>query len=271
MADAPDGWGPEAMRAALLWQIEAGADEAVCEEPIDRTVAAPPPEARPVDAALAAPVRLSAAPELQNAAPAAALAAQAQTLAALREALDSFDHPLKTRARRLVFADGNPAARVMIVGEAPGADEDRQGLPFVGRSGRLLDQMMQAIGLNRAAEDPAQAIYLTNIVVWRPVDNRNPAVSDVAAFAPFALRHIELIQPEILIPVGGVAAKALLGVETGIMRLRGRWDAVRAGGREIPCLPMLHPAYLLRNPLDKAKAWRDLLSLRGRLNEQEIK
>ena len=183
------------------------------------------------------------------------LAAQASDLATLREAMMSFDLcPLKKTARNLVFADGTPQAQIMLIGEAPGQEEDRQGLPFVGRSGQLLDKMLAAIGLSRADN-----IYITNILPWRPPGNRNPFDWERAVCRPFLDRHIELIAPKILIFLGGVAAKELLNTTRGIMSLRGRWHKMKIKDREIDALPTLHPAYLLRQPAQKSLAWSDML------------
>ena len=189
-------------------------------------------------------------------------AASALDLAALRAALESFDGvPLRKTATNLVFADGNPAARVMLVGEAPGADEDRLGLPFVGVSGQLLDRMMAAIGLDRTT------FYITNVCFWRPPGNRKPTDAELAAQKPFVERHIELVAPQVLVLVGAAAAQGLLQTTEGITRLRGRWFEYRAAGLAdpIPTLPIFHPAYLLRQPAQKRETWRDLIRLKSRL------
>ena len=189
------------------------------------------------------------------------LAQGASSLKDLRAALKGFEGcDLKRSARSLVFADGNPEARVMLIGEAPGAEEDRQGLPFVGRSGQLLDKMLAAIGLNR------DSAYITNILPWRPHGNRNPTTGEIELLRPFVERHVQLAEPEVLLLVGGVAAKSLLQVATGILKLRGRWTECRIGERCFPALPTFHPAYLLRRPQDKALAWHDFLSLKRRLD-----
>jgi DNA polymerase len=168
--------------------------------------------------------------------------------------------PLSQTATQLVFADGNPAARVMIVGEAPGRDEDLQGRPFVGRAGQLLDRMLAAIGLSRTADDAAQAVYITNMLPWRPPQNRDPTPEELAMLTPFARRHVELADPDILVLMGNHACQGLMG-RKGITRLHGQWAEVL--GR--PAIPMFHPAYLLRRPQDKALAWADLLSLKARI------
>jgi DNA polymerase len=188
-------------------------------------------------------------------------AAGAQDLPALREALAQYERcEVKRGAKSLVFADGLPGARVMVIGEAPGRDEDLEGRPFVGRAGQLLDRMFAAIGLSRQATDPAQALYITNVMVWRPPQNRDPTPEEVAMMLPFLHRHIDLANPEVIVVMGNTPLSALLGVR-GITRLRGQWAEVL--GR--PALPMFHPAYLLRNPAAKREAWADLLSLQARL------
>jgi DNA polymerase len=192
-------------------------------------------------------------------------AASAPDLAALRAALERFDGiALRKTATNLVFADGNPAAKVMLVGEAPGADEDRLGLPFVGVSGQLLDRMMAAIGLDRTS------FYITNVCFWRPPGNRKPTDAELAAQKPFVERHIELVAPRVLVLVGAAAAQGLLQTTEGITRLRGRWFEYRAGGQAdpIPTLPIFHPAYLLRQPAQKRETWRDLVKLKSRLGNR---
>jgi uracil-DNA glycosylase len=265
------GMDPTEALALLTWQIEAGADEALEATPIDRFVAAAEPAVarRTLPAAEpAAPVLTAAAspPLPSNGDGNAYRAAQAaQSLEELRAALESFDGcPLKATATNLVFADGNPAARVMLVGEAPGADEDRIGRPFVGVSGQLLDRMLAAIGLDRTK------VYITNVLFWRPPGNRTPTPAEVAACLPFVERHIELIGPEILILAGNAAAKTLLLRNEGITRIHGRWFEYQTAGmsRPVPTLPIYHPAYLLRAPAQKRDAWRDLLQIRERLGDR---
>ena len=173
-----------------------------------------------------------------------------------------FDHcDLKKGARNTVFADGNPAARVLILGEAPGADEDREGRPFVGRAGQLLDKMFAAIGLSRTSPDAATALYITNVLPWRPPGNRDPEPVEIAMMLPFVERHIALVDPAVIVVVGNTPLFALTGTK-GILRARGNWTM--ALGK--PVLPMTHPAYLLRNPAAKREAWADLLSLKARLS-----
>lgn len=251
------------MLAALAWQVELGADEALGEDLLDRTVAPPPPPAAQKPAT--APVLTLAAPP--GGGETEAIAATCADLPALHAAIDAYGHPLKSGARHCVFADGNPAARVMIVGEAPGRNEDIEGKPFVGKGGQLLDRMFAAIGLSRHDEDPAKALYITNIVPWRPAQNRTPSPEESAAFLPFVRRHIDLIDPLLIVAMGNTPTKALLETTTGIMRMRGHWAEVQTKAATRPCLPMLHPAYLLRQPMDKHKAWADLLTLQKRIED----
>jgi uracil-DNA glycosylase len=221
--------------AALAWQVELGADEAIGEAPVNRF------EVAEVQAPAAKPVAAVAELVPDGESEAAELARGARTLAELRAAMAGFEGcALKKGAKNLVFSDGNPAARVMIVGEAPGREEDMAGLPFVGRSGQFLDRMLAAIGLSRAAEDPAAAVYITNVLPWRPPQNRDPSTDEVAAMVPFLHRHIEIKAPEVLVTMGNSATKTLLETTTGIMRMRGQWTEWRG----IPVLPMLHPAAL---------------------------
>jgi len=190
------------------------------------------------------------------------IAAKCQTLDDLRLALASFEGcPLKKTATNLVFADGNPNAKVMLVGEAPGADEDRQGLPFVGVSGQLLDRMLAAIGLDRTA------VYITNIVNWRPPGNRQPTPQEIETCKPFIEKHIALIHPHILILVGGVSMKALLNTNEGIMRLRGKWHPYVSPyiKEPIKALATYHPSFLLRSPGQKAQSWQDMLMIKKEL------
>ncbi len=247
-------------RALLEWQIEAGVDEAICDAPIDRYAldAAPPRiETKPAPPAAAA---LATAPDPVQAA--TAIAAEAQSLEDLATAQAAFPYcDLRKGARNFVFADGMAGARVMIVGEAPGRDEDRDGRPFVGRAGQLLDRMLAAIDLSRQAHDPASAVYITNVLPWRPPSNRTPDAAEIAMMLPFLARHIALAAPDVLVVMGNTPCQALLG-RSGITRLRGTWTHAE----NLPALPMFHPAYLLRTPAAKREAWADLLSLRARLN-----
>lgn len=254
--------------AALIWQVELGADEAIGDEPVDRMIAPAPKSPAEPAKSVAEPVAHAARdmpdePPISDAG-AAAIAASCATLQELQVALTAFEGcSLKKGARNTVFSDGNPAARVMIVGEAPGRDEDIQGKPFVGRSGQLLDRMLAAIGLSRGAEDPKSAVYITNVLPWRPPQNRDPASDEVVMLKAFLERHIALAEPEVLVTMGNAATKALLETTTGITRMRGKWAEYQG----IATLPMFHPAALLRNPLQKRDAWADLLSLDARLNQ----
>jgi DNA polymerase len=260
-------------RELLDFYLEAGADALVGEEPVDRFAAddAPPPARARQPAAASVEIARPSAP-IQRAAPAApqapdeaaiaarAAAKSAQTLDELCALLDKFDGcALKATATRLVFADGNPQARVMLVGEAPGRDEDIEGLPFVGRSGRLLDLMLKTIGLDRTS------VYIANIVPWRPPGNRTPTPQESAICLPFVLRQIELADPDILVCLGGPSAQTLLGIKDGITKTRGRWFTFDTGKREIRAIPTFHPAFLLRSPLQKRFAWRDMLALKKAL------
>jgi DNA polymerase len=256
-----------AAKAMLLWQMELGADEAIGEAPVNRyaaaeaakTVAPATVPAAPVVPAVYAPEHGPSGED--SVVVARRMAEGARDLPSLRDALAAYEHcDLKKGARSLVFADGNPAARVMIVGEAPGRDEDLQGLPFVGRAGQLLDRMFDAIGMGRASPDAERALYITNVLPWRPPENRDPSPEEAAMMLPFLKRHVELVDPEVLVLMGNHSCQALLG-RKGITRLRGQWT--EALGR--PVLPMFHPAYLLRNPHAKREAWHDLLMLQARL------
>jgi DNA polymerase len=196
------------------------------------------------------------------------VAAAARTLAELREALSRFDGcALSATATNLVFADGNPESGLMLVGEGPGAEEDRAGLPFVGPSGQLLDRMLASIGLDRTR------CLITNLIPWRPPGNRNPTDSEVLICLPFLLRHIALARPRRLVLLGAMAARAVLGGSLGITKLRGKWTEASIPGlpEPVPTLPMLHPAYLLRNPGAKRDAWADLLLLRRNIDENREK
>jgi uracil-DNA glycosylase family 4 len=264
----------QAARELLAFYLEAGVDAVLDETAIDRF--ADPPETSPppaigrpaVDggAGPAAPITAAAPGPLPP--DSAVMAAReeaknAKTLAELRSILDGFTGcTLRATATRLVFADGNPQARVMFVGEAPGRDEDIEGLPFVGRSGKLLDRMMAAIGLTRANA------YIANIVPWRPPGNRTPTPQESAICLPFTLRQIELVDPDVLVCLGGPSAHTLLGSRDGILKTRGRWFTFHTGSREIRATATLHPAYLLRQPLQKRLAWRDFLAIKKALGTE---
>lgn len=248
------------MKAALEWQIACGADEAIMDAPIDRTAIVEQPKSEAP--AKTAPTGIVAPIEVDTVAVARAAAEAADTLDALKAAMEAFEHcDLKRGARQLVFSDGNPKARVMIIGEAPGRDEDMQGKPFVGRAGQLLDLMFSHIGLARDTPDGPQALYITNVLPWRPPQNRDPKPDEMAMMLPFLMRHVQLVDPDLIIAMGNHACSALLG-KRGITRLRGTWT--EALGK--PTLPMFHPAYLLRTNEAKREAWADLLSLKARLS-----
>jgi uracil-DNA glycosylase family 4 len=257
--------------ALLRWYVDAGVDETIGEAPVDRFTAAPPapfmapPPLTPARTSNAAAAEAS--PVVAFSTPGDHPARAAQSVAELKTMVEAFDGcGLKQFASRTVFADGNPAARVMFVGEAPGADEDRQGLPFVGVSGKLLDRMLGSIGLSRA-----ENAYITNVVFWRPPGNRAPTDEEIALCLPFVRRHIELVNPAVLVLVGGLSAKTLLGTTLGITRVRGRWHEYQTEGltSPVPAIPLFHPAYLLRSPQQKRLAWRDLLAVRARLDQSQ--
>lgn len=250
--------------ALLEWQIELGADEAIGDAPVDRYALEP---AAPVQAPAATskpmpkPVPV-VADTPDPVAEARVMAEAARDLDGLRAAMAAYPHcGLKDGARSLVFADGVPGARVMIVGEAPGRDEDREGRPFVGRAGQLLDRMLAAIGLSRTGEGDA-AVYITNVLPWRPPQNRDPQPNEISMLLPFVQRHVALAAPDVILLMGNTSCQAALG-KRGVTRLRGNWT--EAYGK--PALPFLHPAYLLRTPSAKRDAWHDLLSLQARLRE----
>ncbi len=215
-------------------------------------------EARPIAAPAANPALAASAEDQALVARSAARAAA--TLEELRAVMEAFEGcALRLTAKSLCFADGNPAARIMFVGEAPGGDEDRVGRPFVGRSGQLLDRMLKAIGLDR------NLAYIANIVPWRPPGNRTPTPQEAAICRPFIERQIELCDPDILVCLGGPSAQALLGSRDGIIKTRGRWFEYATGSRTIRAMATLHPAYLLREPRQKRLAWRDMKALKAAL------
>ena len=274
-----------AIEALLRFYEEAGVDAALLEEPVDRfalsrTQAEAAARARAADEAQAAGKRepnprpqperrhsTEPRPQAALAVPSEAVvmaareaAAHAETLEALRETLARFEGcNLRVTATNLVFADGNPDGRVMFVGEAPGLEEDLSGLPFVGRSGQLLDRMIEAIGLSR------KTAYIANVIPWRPPGNRTPTPQETEICRPFIERQIALADPDILVLLGGASAKQLLKTSEGILKLRGQWRAYHTGRREIRAMATLHPAYLLRQSLQKRLAWRDLLAVRQAL------
>jgi len=277
-------------RELIAFYLDAGADALVGEEPVDHMAdVVPPPEPGRTDSTAVrvgvstmrndpAPDRLrrsgpalsgqgqTRAPQAAPAAPETAIMAareaakRAETLDDLRALLAEFEGcALRVTATQLVFADGNPQSRVMFVGEAPGHEEDISGRPFVGRSGKLLDLMMAAIGLDRAS------VYIANVVPWRPPGNRTPTPQETAICLPFIRRQIELANPDILVCLGGPAMQTLLGIKDGITRTRGRWFAYDTGTREIRALATFHPAFLLRSALQKRFAWRDFLAIKKAL------
>jgi uracil-DNA glycosylase family 4 len=254
--------------ALIRWYRDMGVDCALDAVPHDRFEAAAEeprqPEQAPRAPAARRELRPLERPEASDAArgtqaleqSARERAGSAASLEELREALENFRGcGLQATATKLVFGDGNPKAAIMLVGEAPGADEDREGVPFVGRAGQLLDKMLAAIGLDRSK------VYIANVVPWRPPGNRTPTPAEIALCLPFTRRQIELVDPKILVCLGAPSAQTLLGVKDGIMRIRGRWLDYALGERTIPALPMLHPAYLLRQPAQKRLAWQDLRAL----------
>jgi uracil-DNA glycosylase family 4 len=267
--------------ATLNWLVEAGADEAVAEQPVDRLAARttiPSPLAGEGNSSRVSaknweggnaqtppPSRVAPQGERENVdtiGNAQALAAAATSLAELQAALEAFDGcALKRTATNTVFADGVAAGRVLFIGEAPGRDEDRIGKPFVGRAGQLLDKMLASIGLDRRTN-----AYITNVINWRPPDNRDPTPEEAAQCLPFLRRHIELADPGVIILLGAVAARHVVGASDGIMKLRGRWLEYRVGEHMVPLMPTLHPAYLLRQPGHKKLAWRDLQAVRDKMH-----
>ena len=277
--------------AALAWLLEAGADEAIGDAPVDRfakkTLLPSPLEGEgarqrvsdggrvggvvqtspspPTRTASQSGLPLKGGGEEDSIGTAQSLARAANSLAELNAALEGFEGcALKRSATHTVFADGNPASRIMFIGEAPGRDEDRIGLPFVGRAGKLLDKMLAAIHLDRSSA------YITNVLNWRPPENRDPSPEEAAQCLPFLRRHIELVNPGIIILLGAVAARHVMGFSEGIMKLRGRWLEYRVGETMIPVMPTLHPAYLLRQPAHKKLAWRDLQAAEQKIISLEL-
>jgi uracil-DNA glycosylase len=272
----------QAYKTALEWHLDNGVDEALNDEPGKREKM---PEIAP---AAEKPVIEKPAPiaALQESPPAVflgksdaraeseKLAGAANTLDELREAIAKFDGiALKKTATNMVFCDGNPKASIMLVGEAPGADEDKQGKPFVGVSGQLLDRILKCIDLSRAEEDPKKAIYISNILNWRPPGNRTPSPAEIEVSLPFIEKHIALVKPKILILCGGVSAKALLNTEQSVSRLRGKCheykpsSAFLSGQAPIPAIATYHPAYLLRTPSQKKAVWLDMLDIGAKYME----
>jgi uracil-DNA glycosylase len=268
--------------ALLALQLQWGVDEGLSDEPVDRfalrptaaipsppaaNTAAPPAPVRPALRGSSALVPIARGIARPAATQAAAVAAACTTLAELHAAIAGFEGcSLRDTATNTVFSDGNPAAHLMLVGEAPGAEEDRAGLPFVGPSGQLLDRMLASIGLDRGQ------VLITNILPWRPPGNRTPSEAEIATCLPFIMRHIALVGPELLLLLGATAVRAMTGTTQGIRRIRGTWQDIEVAGleRPVPCLPTYHPAYLLRTPLAKREAWADLLAFQDRIRACNI-
>lgn len=262
VSDAPVNWlsdGGRILGAQFDWP---GTQNDIASRPPAEQSSATPPSSQPNTPAPARQTRPAtplAASQAAN--EAREIAQKAQSLGELQEALNSFDGcSLKATASRLCFYRGADTARIMLIGEAPGRDEDLAGKPFVGRAGQLLDKMLAAIDLNESN------VHITNIVYWRPPGNRTPTTQEALACRPFLNRQIELVKPEILVVLGGAAAKELLSAREGIMRLRGKWRDIDVGGKTLPILPTLHPAYLLRSPAAKKLAWQDLIRIRTSLD-----
>lgn len=260
------------LRDLLRFYEEAGVDEALEAEAVNRFEQPAPAAARqsapamaktaPAVAEPASPQAPVAVPDEAQAARAREMAREAATLDELRAIVSAFDGcNLKLTAKQTVFADGNPEAGLMLIGEAPGRDEDIEGLPFVGRSGRLLDRMLAAIGIDRSSA------YIANVIPWRPPGNRTPTPMETEICRPFIERQIELANPRVIVTLGGPSAKVILNASEGVLRLRGNWRShTTRGGTEIAAMPTLHPAYLLRNPAHKRLAWRDFLEIRAKLD-----
>lgn len=253
-------------KALLDWQVELGATEAICDAPINRYELPKPAPKLKVQAGSTAPPHAAPPPILEIpvidvVTVATASAAAAQDLTGLQAAMAAYPHcDLKLGARNLVFARGNPAARVMVIGKAPGRDEDRSGDPFAGRAGQLFDRMFGALDMGRDADQSANGVYASSIFPWRPPQDRDPSEAELAMLRPFVQRHVELVAPEILVLMGRAPCHALLG-KPSVTRSRGAWTEVF--GR--PCLATHHPGYLLQNPEAKREAWQDLLMLKTRL------
>jgi DNA polymerase len=269
MADTGEGMSPEAARAALRWLLDMGADEAIGEPGLvnngglQERGRKDPPATSAIGASINVRGLASRATSAEAAiADAHAVARSCESLAEIEAALRSFEAcPLQRTATNLVYSDGDPAARVMMIGEAPGREEDEQGKPFVGLSGQLLDRMLAAIGLSRHSNEPDSGVYITNLIFWRPPGNRKPTEAETLMCLPFVLRTIALAEPDFLVCLGATAVQRLLGTTEGILRLRGNWMVFE----DRPLLATLHPAYLLRQPAQKRLAWRDLLSLKRKL------
>ncbi|MAF68824.1 MAG: uracil-DNA glycosylase [Micavibrio sp.] len=277
----------KAALSALEWYVDNGVTDVLEEAPVDKTKAVAKSAPPKTENSQSAPSVAQTLPEAEKSAPAQVqksanvmgtpeaikkateLAKAATTLDELREAIAAFDGlSVKKTAQNLVFSDGNPQAKIMVIGEAPGADEDEQGKPFVGSSGQLLDKILGSIGLSRTAENPNDALYISNILNWRPPGNRTPTPAEMAIALPFIERHIQLVSPRILILVGNTPMKSLLDTKEGIVKMRGKWhdyetvtDIGGAPEQSVIALPTFHPAYLLRNPKKKKTVWQDMIFL----------
>jgi DNA polymerase len=258
-----------APRDLLAWYLDAGVDEAIGDRPVNRyaAVARPAPVAEPPPAPDPAPPLPAAARAPSGPVQTAYdLAAAAASVEALGRALESFDDcPLKKTATNLVFCDGSETARLIMIGEAPGAEEDRQGCPFVGPSGQLLDRMLASVGLDRTQ------VLISNTVFWRPPGNRTPTTAEIAACLPFVERLIELVDPAFLVALGGAAAKTLLARNESVGKLRGKWFPYSTPRlpRPVQATATYHPAYLLRSPAQKRAVWRDLLAIKKKMTGDE--
>lgn len=260
-----------ALKAALNWYLDHGVDEALVDSAVDHTAMPERPNAEvaPVSAARPAmvantPVQLFGTNEIAQ--QALAVANACTTLDQLKQAIADFDGlAIKKTATQIVFADGVEDAKIMVIGEAPGADEDRQGKPFVGVSGQLLDKILACINLSRAPAQGQRGVYISNILNWRPPGNRTPTDQEVQIALPFIQKHIELINPDFIILSGGVAAKGLLGASESISKLRGKFHDLVVNGKTYPAIATYHPSYLLRTPSQKRAVWQDMLMLQERL------
>ncbi|MBL4801642.1 MAG: uracil-DNA glycosylase [Emcibacter sp.] len=261
----------------LQWYLDSGVDETTDDETLDWFALSPRPASKNASSSnsptsnfptanLAAAKAAAAISVEQIAKKAEQLASGCNNLSELNEVIKSFeDCRLKKTATHTVFADGNPDSNIMIIGEAPGVDEDRQGIPFVGENGMLLDKMFKAIGLNRE-----QHIYITNILPWRPPGNRIPTDEETSICLPFIKRHIELFNPKLIILLGGISAKSLLKTDMGITRLRGKWKEYDLKESQVPVMPLFHPQYLLKQPKAKKDTWADLLDIKARIEELSL-
>lgn len=269
MMSGPDILAVQHAEAILQWYLENGVDEPVSSTPVDRLapkiLSASLPEVSAGPPSQPVPFVMSGMAESK--AEAIRLASAATTLDELKTAIGAFEGlALKKTAMNMVFASGNPAARIMVIGDAPEADDDRAGQPFSGLMGQLADKMFSAIGLSRGAEDISKSIYLTNILNWRPPGNRTPLAAEIELSLPFIYRHIELVKPQVLFLMGALSSKALLGTDDAIGKLRGKLHTAKIGNVEYPAVVTYNPTFLLRNPLKKREAWEDLQKLKGMIS-----